>query len=272
MDVRTEMGMMRVRPNEICVIPRGIRFNVSLPAGSVRGFAMEVYEGHFDLPELGPIGSCGLANIRDFQIPVASYETSDASTTMFVKFAGKMYRTSYRHSIFNVAGWHGTYYPFKYDLRKFNTIGSISYDHPDPSIFTVLTVPSRVPGEAVADVVVFGPRWLVMEDSFRPPYFHRNTMTEFTFLIQGGFDVNPLPPPLHGMFALSNSMAAHGPDSASHKEAISVELKPVKVPENHMGVMFESRYLIGLNRHAEAGWTRLPGKVTVTKGLKKAVL
>lgn len=122
MDVRTEMGMMRVRPNEICVIPRGIRFNVSLPAGSVRGFAMEVYEGHFDLPELGPIGSCGLANIRDFQIPVASYETSDASTTMFVKFAGKMYRTSYRHSIFNVAGWHGTYYPFKYDLRKFRQI------------------------------------------------------------------------------------------------------------------------------------------------------
>ncbi|GLI78307.1 hypothetical protein PoHVEF18_006618 [Penicillium ochrochloron] len=241
LDIRTEMGYLRVRSNEICVVPRGIRFHVSLPAGPVRGFALELFEGHFELPELGPIGSTGLANIRDFEIPTASFDNSNVDTEIIAKFAGQVHRTVHRGSIFNVAGWSGTYYPFKYDLGKFNTIGSVSYDHTDPSIFTVLTAPSSVPGEAVVDVAVFGPRWLVMEKSYRPPYFHRNTMSEFAFVIKGGFDVTPLPPQLEGLFLLSNTMCAHGADPESWKQATEKELVPEKIPPGNLGMMFESK-------------------------------
>ncbi|KAJ5455646.1 uncharacterized protein N7458_003910 [Penicillium daleae] len=270
LDVRTEMGYLRVRTNEICVIPRGIRFHVSLPTGPVRGFALELFEGHFELPELGSIGSTGLANIRDFEIPTASYDNSDLDTEIIAKFAGQLHRTIHRGSIFNVAGWQGTYYPFKYDLGKFNTIGSVSYDHPDPSIFTVLTCASSVPGEAVVDVAVFGPRWLVMEKSYRPPYFHRNTMSEFAFLIQGGFDVTPLPPQLAGLFSLNNTMVAHGADPESWKQATEKVLQPQKIPPGNLGVMFESRYIIGLSEAANKTLVKLPGKVAVLGEFEKA--
>lgn len=211
LDIQTELGKMLVRPNEICVLPRGIKYRITLPGGNLaRGYIMELYEGHFRLPELGPIGSNGLANARDFQVPVAAFdddeheneEVKDRSRgngsiawQITCKFAGKLFTATQHHTPFDVVGWHGTYYPFKYDLGCFNTIGTVSYDHPDPSIFTVLT--SSSPSSAtstcsttgpIADFVIFPPRWLVAEDTFRPPWFHRNCMSEFMGLVAGEYD------------------------------------------------------------------------------------
>ncbi|KAB5583011.1 homogentisate 1,2-dioxygenase [Coniochaeta sp. 2T2.1] len=188
LDIRTEFGWLLVRPMEIAVIPRGVKYQVHLPSGPVRGYALELYQGHFQLPELGPIGSNGLANARDFQAPVACFDHDHGATassdgggnkyTITVKMNNTFHQTTQSHTPFDVVAWHGTYYPYKYDLGRFNTIGSISFDHPDPSIFTVLTAPTPVPGQAVADFVIFPPRWLVGEDTFRPPWYHRNTMPE----------------------------------------------------------------------------------------------
>ncbi len=195
LDVRTELGWLLVRPLEICVVPRGVKYQVRLPDGRARGYALELYQGHFALPELGPIGSDGLAQPRDFLAPVACFDEDCGATTatggpgryaVTVKFGGSLFATTQAHTPFDVVGWHGTYYPCKYDLGRYNTIGTISHDHPDPSIFTVLTAPSSLSGTAVADFVVFPPRWLVAEDTFRPPYYHRNTMSEFMGLVAGG--------------------------------------------------------------------------------------
>ncbi|CAI4217671.1 unnamed protein product [Parascedosporium putredinis] len=155
LDIQTEFGRLLVRQGEIAVIPRGIRYRVELPEGASRGYVLELFQGHFQLPELGPIGSNGLANVRDFQVPVAAYEDDQSDWTITVKFGGRLFDAAQDHGPFDVVGWHGNYYPYKYDLGRFNTIGSISYDHPDPSIFTVLTAPSPVTGTAVADFVIF---------------------------------------------------------------------------------------------------------------------
>lgn len=170
LDIQTEFGKLLVRPNEICMIPRGIRYRVTLPEGPVRGYILELYQGHFHLPELGPIGSNCLANARDFQAPVAYFDEDTTNTWHILsKFAGHLFSARQTHTPFDVVAWHGLYYPYKYDLGRFNTIGSTSFDHPDPSIFTVLTAQSDHPGTAVADFVIFPPRWLVQEDTFRPP-------------------------------------------------------------------------------------------------------
>jgi homogentisate 1,2-dioxygenase len=175
LDIKTELGNILVRPNEVCVIPRGIRYNVRLPEGPVRGYILELYQGHFHLPELGPIGSNGLANSGDFQAPIATFDEDTSNTyTLLSKFAGRLFAATQDHTPFDIVAWKGNYYPYKYDLGRFNTIGTISYDHPDPSIFTVLTAQSDHPGTAIADFVIFPPRWLVGEDTFRPPYYHRN--------------------------------------------------------------------------------------------------
>jgi homogentisate 1,2-dioxygenase len=171
LDIQTELGHILVRPNEIVVIPRGIRYRVTLPSGPTRGYILELYQGHFQLPELGPIGSNCLANARDFQAPVAAFEEdTETSWHLLAKFNGHLFAAKQSHSPFDVVAWHGTYYPYKYDLGRFNTIGTISYDHPDPSIFTVLSAPSDHLGTAIADFVIFPPRWLVAEDTFRPPW------------------------------------------------------------------------------------------------------
>jgi homogentisate 1,2-dioxygenase len=257
LNIRTEMGWILVRPMEICVIPRGIKYRVELPSGPVRGYALELYQGHFNLPELGPIGSNGLANERDFQVPVACFDESEHGTTAFdgstryeviVKFTNKLYTTSQPHSPFDVVAWHGNYYPYKYDLGRFNTIGSISFDHPDPSIFTVLSAPSEHPGTAVADFVIFPPRWLVGEDTFRPPWYHRNTMSEFMGLICGGYDAKKggsggfMP----GGASLHNVMSGHGPDADSYESARNAELRPAKVGEGSCAFMFESCLMVGV--------------------------
>ena len=179
--IQTEMGKILVRANEICVIPRGVRYRVTLSQGQTkgRGYICELYQGHFQLPELGPIGSNCLANSRDFQAPIACFD-EDTTTEWHIisKFNNALFSATQFHTPFDVVAWHGNYYPYKYDLGRYNTIGSISYDHPDPSIFTVLTGPSDHVGTAIADFVIFPPRWLVQEDTFRPPWYHRNTMSE----------------------------------------------------------------------------------------------
>lgn len=171
LDIQTELGQLLVRPNEICVIPRGIRHRVTLPEGPVRGYILELYQGHFQLPDLGPMGSNALANSRDFQAPIAKFdEDLEHEYILLAKFSGHLFAAAQKHTPFDVVAWHGNYYPYKYDLGRFNTMGSISYDHPDPSIFTVLTAQSDHPGTAIADFVIFPPRWLVAEDTFRPPW------------------------------------------------------------------------------------------------------
>lgn len=247
LDIQTELGHILVRPNEICVIPRGIRYRVKLPEGPVRGYILELYSGHFQLPELGPIGSNCLANARDFQAPVAAYtEDTHSPWEMLCKFNGHLFAAPQTHTPFDVVAWHGLYYPYKYDLGRFNTIGSISFDHPDPSIFTVLTGPSDHPGTAIADFVIFPPRWLVGEDTFRPPWYHRNTMSEFMGLINGDYDAKSGKGFQPAGASLHNIMSAHGPDAGTHDKASNADLKPVKVGEGSMAFMFESCLMVGV--------------------------
>lgn len=248
LDIRTELGRLIVRPNEITVIPRGIRFQVKLPAGPVRGFILETFTAsHFELPELGPIGSNGLANARDFQVPTASYlDPPSGDFSVVAKFDGRLFQAKQDHTPFDVVAWHGTYYPYKYDLARFNTIGSISFDHPDPSIFTVLTCPSGIPGTAVADFVIFPPRWLVGEDTFRPPWYHRNCMSEFMGIIHGEYDAKSATAFSPGGAVLHNIMAGHGPDGDSTEKASEVDLTPSKVGEGSMTFMFESMFMVGV--------------------------
>jgi homogentisate 1,2-dioxygenase len=244
----TELGMIEAQCGEIVMIPRGLRFRVELPDGGSRGYICENYGAPLRLPELGPLGANGLANPRDFLAPVAAYEGTNKPHTMVAKFQGNLWAAEMNHSPLDVVAWHGNYTPYKYDLARFNVIGSISFDHPDPSIFSVLTAPSDLPGAANIDFVIFPPRWLVGEDTFRPPWFHRNVMTEFMGLLEGVYDAKAegfLP----GGASLHNCMTAHGPDAETWARASSAELKPHKV-ENTMAFMFESRYAMRLTRYA----------------------
>ena len=247
LNIQTELGHLLVRPNEFAVIPRGIRYRVTLPEGPVRGYILELYQGHFQLPELGPLGSNGLANARDFQAPVAAFD-EDTSTTwhLLSKFNGHLFTAEQNHTPFDVVAWHGQYYPYKYDLGRFNTIGSISYDHPDPSIFTVLTAPSEHLGTAIADFVIFPPRWLVQEETFRPPWFHRNIMSEFMGLIHGDYDAKTGGGFQPAGASLHNVMSAHGPDSTTHHKASNADLQPQKVGSGSMAFMFESCLMVGV--------------------------
>ena len=244
----TEMGALDIAPLQIALIPRGVRFRVELPDGSARGYACENYGQGFRLPDLGPIGSNGLANPRDFEAPVAAFEDVDRPTEIVQKFAGALWTTTIDHSPFDVIGWHGNLAPVRYDLTHFNTINTVSFDHPDPSIFTVLTAPSNTAGTANVDFVIFPPRWMVAEDTFRPPWFHRNVMSEYMGLIEGAYDAKAggfLP----GGASLHNAMSAHGPDAASYDRAVTAELAPRRI-DGTMAFMFESRHLFRPTRWA----------------------
>lgn len=241
--LHTEFGVISLEAGEIAVVPRGVKFRVVLPDGTARGYVCENYGSSLRLPELGPIGSDGLANSRDFQIPVAAYEERDGSFELLTKLAGNLFSCEIEHSPLDVVAWHGNLAPYKYDLRLFNTIGSISYDHPDPSIFTVLTSPSDSPGIANLDFVIFPPRWLVAEGSFRPPWYHRNVMSEFMGLIYGDYDAKTGGSFVPGGASLHNCMSAHGPDADAFEKASSASLAAEKL-DNTMAFMFESRYLI----------------------------
>jgi homogentisate 1,2-dioxygenase len=244
----TELGAIEIGAGEIAVIPRGLKFRVELPEGCARGYICENYGAQFRLPDLGPIGANGLANPRDFLAPVAWFEDREGSMELVAKFGGNLWACEIDHSPLDVVGWHGNYAPYKYDLRRFNTIGSISFDHPDPSIFTVLTSPSSETGVANCDFVIFPDRWLVAENTFRPPWYHRNVMSEYMGLVYGQYDAKEegfVP----GGGSLHNQMAAHGPDLDAFEKASSAELKPQKL-SGTMAFMFESRYIIRPTRFA----------------------
>ncbi|WP_028601539.1 homogentisate 1,2-dioxygenase [Ottowia thiooxydans] len=238
--ITSEMGVLEVKPGQIALIPRGVVFKVGLPDGPSRGYLCENYGAHFRLPELGPIGSNGLANARDFQAPVAAFEEGEVAYELVKKFGGRFWHAPTSHSPFNVVAWHGNLSPVRYDTADFMTIGSISFDHPDPSIFTVLTSPSDTPGTANCDFVIFPPRWLVMENTFRPPWYHRNVMSEFMGLVYGEYDAKPggFKP---GGASLHNLMVPHGPDEDAFDKASHADLKPQKL-DNTLAFMFESRY------------------------------
>ncbi len=238
--ITTELGMLEVAPGEIALLPRGLLFKVALPDGASRGYVCENYGAQFRLPELGPIGSNGLANARDFLAPVAAFEDGAGAYEVVKKFGGRFWTAPMQQSPFNVVAWHGNLAPVKYDTKNFMTIGSISFDHPDPSIFTVLTSPSDTPGTANCDFVIFPPRWLVMEDTFRPPWYHRNLMSEFMGLVYGEYDAKPggFKP---GGASLHNAMVPHGPDEEAFEKASTMDLKPQKL-DNTLAFMFESRY------------------------------
>jgi homogentisate 1,2-dioxygenase len=236
----TEFGRIDAEPGEIVVIPRGVKFRVELPDGPARGYLCENYGGAFTLPERGPIGANCLANARDFLTPVASYEDKDTPSELYVKWGGELYVTQLGHSPIDVVAWHGNYAPYKYDLRTFAPIGAIGFDHPDPSIFTVLTAPSETPGTANIDFVIFPERWMVGENTFRPPWYHMNIMSEFMGLIYGVYDAKPqgfVP----GGISLHNMMLPHGPDREAFDHASNGELKPVKLTGT-MAFMFETRF------------------------------
>ena len=233
----TEMGRMEVSPGWIALIPRGVRFRVEV-GGEARGYVAENHGAAFRLPDLGPIGSNGLANPRDFETPAAAFEDVDGPCEVIQKYQGSLWTTTLDHSPLDVVAWHGNFAPCRYELARFNTIGTVSFDHPDPSIFTVLTSPSETPGRANADFVIFPPRWMVGEDTFRPPWFHRNVMSEAMGLIHGDYDAKTegFRP---GGLSLHNLMSGHGPDVDSWKAASAAELKPVKI-EGTMAFMVES--------------------------------
>src|SRR6202521_28206 len=236
---RTEFGVIEIEPGEICVIPRGVIFRVELIDGPARAYICENYGGGFTLPDRGPIGANCLANARDFQTPVAAYEDREEPCTLFVKWGGELFKTEVGHSPIDVVAWHGNYAPYKYDLRRYSPVGALLFDHPDPSIYTVMTSPSETPGTANVDLVIFPERWQVTENTFRPPWYHRNIMSEFMGLVYGVYDAKPegfVP----GGMSLHNMMLPHGPDSDAFRHASNAALKPVKL-ERTLAFMFETR-------------------------------
>ncbi len=266
----TELGTLSLGPLEIAIVPRGVRFRVRLLDGEARGYLCESYGSAFRLPELGPLGSNGLANVRDFEAPRASFEDREERTEVVQKFQGLLWRTELGHSPLDVVAWHGNLTPYRYDLRCFNTINTVSFDHPDPSIFTVLTSPAEHPGTANCDFVIFPPRWMVAEGTFRPPWFHRNVMSEFMGLIEGAYDAKKdgfVP----GGASLHNSMSGHGPDRASYEKAIAAELTPQKI-SGTMAFMFESRAVIRPTAWAEDAPERQPNYDQVWDDFRKATL
>lgn len=246
--LRTEFGIIEIEPAEIAVIPRGVKFCVELIGSSASGYICENYGGKFSLPERGPIGANCLANPRDFLTPVAAFEDKQTPSQLFVKWGGTLWTTEIQHSPLDVVAWHGNYAPYKYDLRRFSPVGPLLFDHADPSIFTVLSSPSETPGTANVDFVCFSDRWLVSENTFRPPWYHMNVMSEFMGLVYGRYDAKPegfLP----GGFSLHNTMLPHGPDVDAFESASQAELKPHKLI-NTLAFMFETRFLQRVTSYA----------------------
>jgi homogentisate 1,2-dioxygenase len=265
--LHTELGPMLVSPGEIAVVPRGIRFKVELSDGFARGYLCENFGANFTLPERGPIGANGLANERDFLTPHAAFEERNHAVQVVNKFGGNLWAADYDHSPLDVVAWHGNYAPYKYDTANYMVIGTISHDHPDPSIFTVLTSPTDTPGLANCDFVIFPPRWLVGENTFRPPWFHRNIMSEYMGLVTGTYDAKAegfVP----GGASLHNTYASHGPDADTYARASTAELEPQKL-DGTLAFMFESRWTILTTRQAMEASFRQPDYDAVWSGLER---
>jgi homogentisate 1,2-dioxygenase len=264
----TELGVLELAPLEIAVIPRGLRFRVELLTSSARGYVCENFGAPLRLPDLGPIGANGLANPRDFKSPVAWYEQREGRFELVVKFCGDLWTAPIGHSPLDVVAWHGNNAPYKYDLRRFNTMGSVSFDHPDPSIFLVLQSVSDTAGVDNLDFVIFPPRWLVMEDTFRPPWFHRNVASEFMGLVTGVYDAKAqgfVP----GGASLHNCMSGHGPDAATFERASRADTsRPVHITDT-MAFMFETRSVLQPTRYALKSTLLEPHYDAVWQGLQK---
>ena len=280
----TELGVLDVEPQEIAVIPRGVRFRVELvdseadahgsasaagagSAGAARGYICENFGALLRLPDLGPIGSNCLANTRDFLTPHAAYEDVEGAFELIAKFQGALWSAKIGHSPLDVVAWHGNYAPYKYDLRAFSPVGAIAFDHPDPSIFTVLTSPSETAGTANIDFVIFPERWAVAENTFRPPWYHMNIMSEFMGLIYGVYDAKPqgfVP----GGISLHNQMLPHGPDREAFEHASNGEQKPVKLTGT-MAFMFETRFPQRVTEYAATSATLQDDYADCWNGLEK---
>ena len=270
LSIFSELGKLEAKPGEIAVLPRGMKFKVGVQ-GPSRGYVCENYGAPFRLPELGPIGSQGLAQKRDFLAPVAAFEDRGGSCEVLCKFLGRLWAADYRHSPLDVVAWHGNWVPYKYDLARFMVINTVSFDHPDPSIFTVLTSPSGTEGAmrgvANCDFVIFPPRWMVAEHTFRPPWFHRNVMSELMGLVHGVYD-SKAEGFLPGGVSIHNCLQAHGPDLATFEKASSVELKPHKI-ENTLAFMWESRHVFRPTRFALGAPQRQKNYDAVWSGFRK---
>ncbi|MCS6986038.1 MAG: homogentisate 1,2-dioxygenase [Sphingomonadaceae bacterium] len=263
----TEFGSLEVPPGFIALVPRGVRFRVGVD-GPARGWAIENHGSPFRLPELGPIGANGLASPRDFEAPAPAFEDEDRPHELVLKWGGRLFTTTLAHSPFDVVAWHGNLWPWRYDLARFNTMGTVSFDHPDPSILTVLTSPSAQPGAANADFLIFPPRWLVAEDTFRPPWFHRNVMSEYMGLLSGTYDAREggfVP----GGGSLHNRLSAHGPDLATWRRASAADLRPEKFTGG-LAFMVETVRPFRLTRFAAAGPLVEPDYDGVWAGFPKA--
>jgi homogentisate 1,2-dioxygenase len=276
LQIFTELGRLDIGAGEIAVIPRGMKFNADPAGGPSRGYVCENYGAKFTLPERGPIGANCLANSRDFKTPVAAFEDRDVPHLLTVKWCGRFHQTEIGHSPLDVVAWHGNYAPYKYDLRTYSPVGSIAFDHPDPSIFTVLTAPSGEAGTANIDFVIFPERWLVAENSFRPPWYHMNIMSEFMGLIYGRYDAKEAGFSPGGM-SLHNCMLPHGPDANAFEKASAVPLEPVKLTDT-LAFMFETRFPQQLTEYAArlpalqpdyaACWAGIAKKFDGSPGLK----
>lgn len=265
--LRTECGILEVFPGEIAVIPRGIKFCLDLVDGAVRGYICENYGNPYVLAERGPVGANGYANDRDFLYPVAAFEDLEGNFELVAKFNGQLFCADIGHSPLDVVAWTGNSAPYKYDLVRFCTMNTVSYDHPDPSIFTVLTSPSGTPGVANIDFAIFPARWMVAENTFRPPYYHRNIMSEFMGLIEGVYDAKEagfVP----GGSSLHNCMSPHGPEADVFEKASNADLKPERY-ENTLAFMFESRYVLAPTRYALEGKERQENYLDCWKSIKK---
>jgi homogentisate 1,2-dioxygenase len=265
--LRTECGELLVSPGEIAVIPRGMKFAVELTEATARGYICENYGLPLELPQRGPVGANGFANDRDFQCPVAAYEDLEGEFELTAKFSGGLYSCKLGHSPLDVVAWVGNSAPYKYDLSRFNVINTVSYDHPDPSIFTVLTSASHTPGVANLDFVIFPPRWMVAENTFRPPWYHRNVMSEFMGLIEGVYDAKQdgFTP---GGSSLHNCMSPHGPEASVFEKATNVDLAPERYRDT-MAFMFESRYVIAPTKFALETPARQENYLSCWDGIKK---
>jgi homogentisate 1,2-dioxygenase len=278
MQISTELGIIDIEPSEICVIPRGMIFKVKRlgEAKDWRGYICENYGAKFTLPNRGPIGANCLANARDFKTPVAAFEDKETPCRVHVKWCGKFYMTEIGHGPLDVIAWHGNYAPYKYNLKTFSPVGALLFDHPDPSIYTVLTAPTGEEGTANVDFVIFPPRWMVAEHTFRPPWYHRNIMSEFMGLVHGRYDAKEAGFVPGGM-SLHNMMLPHGPDAAGFEKASNIDLTPTKL-DNTLAFMFETRLPQQLTRYAAEletlqsdyleCWDGLERKFDGTPGLK----
>lgn len=263
----TEFGIIEIEPGEICVIPRGVIFRVAVPRGPARAYVCENYGGAFTLPDRGPIGANCLANPRDFLVPLPAYEDKESASTLFLKWGGSLFSTEIAQSPLDVVAWHGNYVPYKYDLRRFSPVGPVLFDHADPSIYTVLTSPSETRGTANIDLAIFPERWIVTENTFRPPWYHRNIMSEFMGLIYGVYDAKPegfVP----GGMSLHNCMLPHGPDEQAFESGSNAQLAPVKLTGT-MAFMFETRYPQRLTKYAAELDTRQDDYADCWTGLRK---